>query len=70
LSSVVCDETTEVSVTRFSHKIGKGQTFSVIGLTAKFTGVPLIEGLKLGGVVFDFAMLYLGNGARESLGDN
>jgi len=30
----------------------------------KFEGVPLIGGLKLGGLVSDLAMLYLGSGAR------
>ena len=30
----------------------------------------MIGGSNYGGMVFDFAMLYLGDGARESLGDN
>ena len=37
---------------------------------SKFEGGPLDLGLKLGRDDFDFAMLYLGYGARESLGDN
>jgi len=37
---------------------------SLVSLTVKFENGPIDPGLKLGWVVFDFAMLYLGNGAR------
>ena len=61
----------EVRIMRFSHKCSaKILTFCVVSLTAKFEGVPLIGGSNYGGVVSDFAMLYFGNGARYSLGDN
>jgi len=34
----------------------------MVNVTTKFEGIPLSGGVKLGGTVFDFALLYLGNG--------
>jgi len=42
VTRVYCDKTTEVRFTRFSHK--SSVTFSIVSLTAKFEGVPLIGG--------------------------
>ena len=64
MTGVYCDKMTEVTITRFSQK-SRVLTFSTVSLMEKFEGGTLDRGeLKLGWVVFDFAMLYLGNGAR------
>jgi len=39
-------------------------------LITKFEGGPLDRGLKLGWLVSDFAVVYLGNGARLIFGNN
>ena len=44
--------------------VAKCCIFCLSSFITKFEGVPLIGVLKLGWVVSDFAMLYLGNGAR------
>ena len=52
----------------FTEKQYSVSTFSAVRLMAKFAGMPLIEGLKLGWVVLNFLQsstaLHLGNGAK------
>jgi len=63
---VYSDKKTKVRTTRFSRK--SSVTFSAVSLRAKFEGGHLdLELKRKRRVVFDFAMLYLRNGARYSL---
>jgi len=76
VTRVYCDKTTEARMVRLSLllKVAKFLNFSTVDLITKFQGLEALTGVRL---IFDFAVLYLhfavlylGNGARYSLGYN
>ena len=71
VTRVYCDKTAEAEIMQFSLKCSEMRlTLRLPSLIAKFEGFPLIGGPNWGEVVSDFAILYLGNGARQSLANN
>ena len=63
-----CDTTAEARIMQFLLKCSPALVFACQVRNSK--GVRVIGGSNWGGVVSDFAMLYLRNGARYSLGNS
>jgi len=67
---VYCDKTAEARIMQFYSNVAQCRTSLPAKFDYEIRRGPLDRGADLCGVVSDFAMLYFGNGARESLGNN